>query len=487
VAIPRTFLKNTLYLTSGSSFATLLGIVSLPIVTRLFGPEAYGVFAMFSAMVAIVSVMACMRYELSILLPDTDAEAATQCLLSILFAALVSLMLFILIVAFGDWLIALLELHRIGPYLYLIPVYVLFHGLFLAASGWKTRQKRFGQLAMVRVGNQSVTTFGSLSAGFSGATTAGALIWSLLAGKLVSTAVLVAQVWRASGRLIVSRFEVRTLTDGMLRYKKFPLLGSWSVLLSVSAWQLPVVLFGFFFSPMVAGLYALGFRILQLPMNLIGNSIGQVFFQAAAEAEKQDSLDELVVSLLDQVLKAILIPVLFLSVLGEDFYTIVFGKEWSQAGVYAQILCAWAFFWFLSAPFVSLFAVLERQGLQLGWNIVNATVRLGVICLGGFLQDIIFTVTLLSLSGAIIYGYKVLIILRLAQVKFARFWGLLRDRLTQCSIAFFAVLSIVWACDGAVVRLGFSAVILCVHFALIYREQLVDAKKYVEKRLASRH
>jgi O-antigen/teichoic acid export membrane protein len=56
---------------------------------------------------------------------------------------------------------------------------------------------------------------------------------------------------------------------GIKRYRKFPLLDSWSSLLNAISWQLPTFILSAFFSAKVVGYYALGMNVLQLPMLLV--------------------------------------------------------------------------------------------------------------------------------------------------------------------------------------------------------------------------
>jgi len=70
------FSGNILKLMSGTVLAQALGILAMPVVTRLFAPEAFGVLAIFASMTGIVGVIVCLRYELAIMLPDSNEEAA---------------------------------------------------------------------------------------------------------------------------------------------------------------------------------------------------------------------------------------------------------------------------------------------------------------------------------------------------------------------------------------------------------------------------
>ena len=80
------FASDILKLVSGTAFAQIITILASPILTRLYSPEAFGFLAIFISITSIVGVIACMRYELAIMLPKSDEKAANLlalCLLSV--------------------------------------------------------------------------------------------------------------------------------------------------------------------------------------------------------------------------------------------------------------------------------------------------------------------------------------------------------------------------------------------------------------------
>ena len=60
---------------TGTVLAQALGILAMPIITRLFAPDVFGLAAVFSSITAIIGVVACLRYEIAIMLPENHAEA----------------------------------------------------------------------------------------------------------------------------------------------------------------------------------------------------------------------------------------------------------------------------------------------------------------------------------------------------------------------------------------------------------------------------
>ena len=66
------------------------------------------------------------------------------------------------------------------------------------------------------------------------------------------------------------------------RYRRFPLLTTWSNLFTIGSLQLPSILFSAGFGAAAAGLYALSYKMLVLPTMLVAQAVGQVFLARAA-------------------------------------------------------------------------------------------------------------------------------------------------------------------------------------------------------------
>ena len=70
-----TYARNVITLMTGTAFAQALPIAVSPILTRLYTPAEFGVFAMYMAIASILGVLVTGRYELAILIPKQDRDA----------------------------------------------------------------------------------------------------------------------------------------------------------------------------------------------------------------------------------------------------------------------------------------------------------------------------------------------------------------------------------------------------------------------------
>lgn len=410
------FLGDVTRLVSGTIASQMLGVLATPLLARMYAPEAFGTAALFVSVTGILGVIACMRYELAIMLPEDDREAANLLGVSLVSTLFISV-LTIVPIWFGRNAIARwLNSPELSLYLLLLPVAILISGCFLALNYWNSRTKHFGRLSISRVLNQATTYSTMLFAGYAGYATGGAQIITNLTGNLVATIVLGIQILRDDWRFLVHSIRWREMYQGAKHQRKFPLYSTWSALLNTASWQLPAFLLGMFFSATEVGYYALGFRILQMPMSLIGRSIAQVFFQRAAEAKGGSNLASLVHGLFYQLVTIGIFPIFTLTIIGKDLYILVFGPDWAEAGIYTQILSVWAFFWFISSPLSTLFSLLERQELDLKFNTVIFISRFASLAVGGYLADPRLAVFLFSVTGIGAYGYLNLAIMRYSGV-----------------------------------------------------------------------
>lgn len=410
------FAKNVGKLMTGTVFAQLLTVISQPILSRVFSPESYGTTAVFISISGIINMIACLRYELAIVLPKSDSEAANIFGLSFLSATAVSLVTFLVMLVAGAPIAGLLNAPNLRPFTLLIPVSVFFSGTYYALNYWNTRTKHFGRLSISRMITSSSMIAFQMGLGYSGHATAGVQISATIIGQALASMVLGIQILRDHMKFFVNQIKLRIIKQAAIRYKKFPLYNTWSTLMNTVSWQMPSLLLSTFFTPEIVGYYFLGYRTIRVPMNIIGQAIGQVFFQRAAERKSTGEVAETVLVTYTHLVKIGLFPFLLLSIAGKDIFCVVFGSRWVEAGVYTQILSIWSFFWFISSPLSQLFNILEKQELNLFINIAIFSSRLLSLLIGGWLRNARLAIALFAATGVLVYGYMSFAIMKQAGV-----------------------------------------------------------------------
>ena len=250
---------DTLKIVSGTLFTQLIGFAATPLLTRLFAPNDFGISVLYSSIISTLAVIACLRYELSIMIPDNDEEAVNMLGVSIITSILISLVSIPILFLWQKPLLNWLNASELQPYIWLIPLMTLISGIFNALHYWNTRTKRFGRLSIARIVQSFVNTSSSLGAGYAGYASGGTLISADVFSQAFSVIVLGAQIWRDDSKLFINSIKWKDMIAGGKRYRKFPIYGTLAAFLNTFSWQLPVFLLSNFFSSTIVGYYSLGF------------------------------------------------------------------------------------------------------------------------------------------------------------------------------------------------------------------------------------
>jgi len=408
-------LGPVLTLLTGTVAAQAAVYLARPVLTRVFAPEAFGLFAFYLAAVAVLATAATGKYEDAIPLPERPRAAAGAAALALALSGGVAL-LALLAVPFREPLAAALGHPEAAPYVALVPLGVWVTAWGRTAELWLTRVARFGPISFSRGVQGGVTVPVQIGAGVAGLGALG-LVGGHLAGRAVATAALAVAVLRG-GRLR------QRIGDGLLgeaghaarRYRRFALFGMPSGTLNAFSMQLPAFLLLAWFSPEAAGLYAVAYGTLAIPMQLVGGSVAQVFFARAAVARREGTLATLTGSVFARLCALGAFPMAALAVAGPEVFALVFGEAWREAGTYAQWLAPWLFLVFVSSPLSTLLDVLERQPLELGFNVVLLAGRVAALAAGAAAGDARLAVILFAAVSAVGYGALAVGLLGLARV-----------------------------------------------------------------------
>lgn len=335
--LPRSeFSRNVVKLMTGTTIAQAIPMAISPILTRLYTPRDFGVFALFVSVTSIFSAIANGRYELAIMLPQEDEDALNIAALSLFIATCLSFCLLLAVVFGNDVIANLLGSDDIGPWLYLAPLTVLFAGFFNVLNYYSSRQKRFGDIARAAVVKAVVLATVQLGFGIFKAGAGGLVAGQVTASMAANLRLLERSLRGRSLRHLINRSSIRR---NARRYLDFPKFSLPAVFANALSNNIGSILISRFYSVATLGQYALVQRILGIPAALVGNSIGQVFYQQAAEeirmsGSARKSFQATLIKLIVIAMPVFLIAYLLV----EDAFALVFGEPWREAGLFAQIL-----------------------------------------------------------------------------------------------------------------------------------------------------
>jgi len=391
-------MRNVLKLFSSTVAANAVRAVALLFITRIYTRADIGDFQTFFSIVIVLGMVASLKYEMAIVLPDKDEDADNLVIISF-----VTLLLFTCLVAVGfflfrDAILGWLNAAALSNYVGLLIVGVFLTGLLQICRFLLIRYKRFNDLAFNKlyqsIFQQSVTiVWGLLTPSFLG------LFFGYIIGALVP-------VWQVLRRKLFSfsRMSVIKFRQLIKQYKKFPLINTGSVFLNNFSLELPVFMFAAFFDPAAVGIYAIANQALVMPVSLVGTSVQQVYYQAASEANN-DHPGKILPVYLQTIKKLALLGGLMIgaiALLAPYLAGIIFGEAFADAGIYMAILAPAMFFRFLSSPVGATYSVINRQEVQV--VLVAFSVMLRFIAMYLYRDHIIDMLWALSLSTAIFYA-----------------------------------------------------------------------------------
>lgn len=399
------FGRQVTLLAGGTTLGRSVVILAAPLLTRLYSPSDFGLLVVYTALLGILGSIVCLRYEVAIPLPVSDRSAANLLVLCLLVALVTTLVIGLPVLLAPAWLADLLGVPALAPHLWLVPAGLLGIGAYQAFSYWSIRKQDVRRLAGTRIvqGVGQVALQIGWGLGIGGAF--GLLLGGAF-GQMAGSGGLAAAAWRRD-RSALRAVGRRGLGRALRRYRRFPLLATWSALLNAMARQLPAILLAILFGAGVAGLYALGQRVVRAPMQLVGSAVAQVYMGAAARQARQDpaGLRRLVGRITLRMLLLGSLPIGAVALGGPWLFELIFGSAWGDAGRYVQLLAPAFLAQFAIAPLLQTFAVLERQDLHLVWNVAQLVALGGVFWLGWSLGlDSFSLLALTSASMVISYG-----------------------------------------------------------------------------------
>lgn len=365
------FYRNIAVVAGGNVTARLIGIISAPIITRLYLPDDYGIYSIFTSIFGIAGSLATLRYAVTI--PIAESEKLSNNVLKLCFfiTSSLSLLWVICIALFGDFFAGKLNAPQIKPYLWFIPIVFFCTGIYEALNNWALREKRFNLITRTKIRQSTSSATVKIGLGAFGISPLG-----LFVGQIANSAAGIGTLFSKLIRIkpsFFNHFSWNGIKLAAKRYKKFPLVQSWSQLLLALGTQLPVLLLGSFYGTKVAGIFGLANSMIHLPMDLIGQSVAQVYYAEISKYGKNNpqQIYRLSVSITKKLLWIGLIPLGIIILLGPWLFQIIFGPEWHEAGIYARFLILYVMAAFISTPLGSVFNVFEKQSYQLILNIIR--------------------------------------------------------------------------------------------------------------------
>ncbi|TQE87715.1 lipopolysaccharide biosynthesis protein [Ureibacillus terrenus] len=405
------FAKGVTLIAGGTASAQLLNTLLSPIITRLYTPEEYGVFTVYSSILGMLMIIGSLRYEWGIPIADNDAKAINLLVLSILILLAFVGVITTVLTFWPDFFLGFLLEDSILNYKYFIPLGIFFGGLYGIFLQWTIRIKNYKSISKTKINQSIVQNFSKISMGLFNFGPIGLIIGGVI-GQSAGISTLAAPLIKDRKNILKSINKMEVMYC-LKKYIKFPVFSAPSQLLNAAGLQLPVLFLASIYGTGVSGHYALANTIVNLPMMLIGSAIADVFYGEAATSGRSNPkrLKDLCKKIFRKLFIIGLIPLLILILLGPLLFSIFFGQNWYEAGVYSRILAFLVFTRFIFTPFGRIFSVFQRQKSEFILDFFRVILVLLVFWIANYYSfNSYYTISLYVLAMSVIYFLTFLIV-----------------------------------------------------------------------------
>ena len=404
------YFKNVLTIMTGTSVAQAIPIIISPILTRIYTPEDFGLFALYMSLYSVLGVVATGRYELAIILPRRGEEAYQLAVIAATISCLISAILLVLVALFQDQIASLVNNESIAGWLYLIPLSVLVSGLYQVFNYWFNRNGLYRSIAINRVLQTFSTAAGQLSISFVFQSI------GLIIGQLIGQSISLVSYIRKFLKQDYGNhtFDLVLAKKLLYRHSQFPKIDVPTAFMNVAASQAPNFLLASLFSANSAGFFYLTQRVLQAPITLIAGSFLDVFKQRASEDYKRDGHCRDIFKKTFVMLFLLSVPtstILYFWI--KDIFILVFGPEWEDAGEYAKILIPALSLRFMANPLSFVIYIAEKQRINLVGMLVLMLLILTSLLVPSTALGAVYGI---SFSYCFVYFFYLIISARFAKV-----------------------------------------------------------------------
>jgi teichuronic acid exporter len=389
---------------SGSAIAQVIGVLSMPILTRLYTPAQFGVLNIFVTVVSFLTIIVSWRFEYFIVLPKKDASGIKMFKFILFYGLIAVSALTIAAYFFGDQIAKLLSFEDLSTWMIFIPITALFISLSVAIQQLVQRSQKYLQTGLSEVVNK-VGYFSFALVGYY----AFAGTFGLMLATAFGLALKISWLAFSDRKLLVpkEKHDEESIYQVLNDYKKASFSFSLAGILQIVAGYVPIFIISKYYGSATLGQWALVTSTLYLPTSVIGTAIGQVYFQRAAKLFSEGEKIRYIWLSTVKTLTLIAIPTFSaIALLSPWGFPILFGAEWKDAGSYASVFSIAAAASFVSSPLDRTCLIVNVWQYPFIWNTIRMIggVLTGLLCIhyemlfSTFLKIQIFQVTVLYLA-----------------------------------------------------------------------------------------
>lgn len=397
--------------------ATALGqgalVLAAPVLARLYDPDAFGLLAVYAALLSVLIAASSFRFDLAIPLASDAVEALHLLALCVGLALVTSLAVGVVVLLWGGQLAEALGAAPLAPFLWLLPIALFVASASQALASWAVYKRSFPALGRMRAMQGISQAIGQTALGLAHVGAVGLIVGDV-AGRFVGVEQFLRPL-RATLRS--TRVSARAVGRYARQQWEFARVMTAASLLNALSLQVPFLLIPAMFDLRSSGQYFLAYRVLVLPASLVAAAVSQVFFgEASARGSDDRRLHDLAHNAAVSLLVFSIPTYAIVAAVGPALISTVFGPQWDLAGLYAQLMAPSLILWSVANPISSLLLVGRRERESLAFTAAELALKAGSLGLGALVHSLTVGIVVLSIVSVLINIAALWRFLRVASV-----------------------------------------------------------------------
>ena len=385
-------MKNVAKISSGTMAGQAISFITLPVIARIYGAEVMGIWTLINSIATIVNSFSDLGLTNALMLEEDDEKMLR------LYNVVTTIVMGISIASgFVAFIYYSIVPNDMG-------INSLFVGILLAiliftlqqtqiCYTWLNRQGKYGILMKNPVINNTVIAIVAIAFGLLGAKTYGYYIATIL-GQIIT---LLHMKRFLPIKMFTTKIEdyqhvLRNRTE-FIKYQM-----PTNVISQVKN-QLPVLLIEGLFGKEILGYYSVSVKVLNIPINLLANALGRIFFQTISDMKRKgEEIGEFAYRNITKAMKVAIVPMIFLVAFGDVFIIILYGETYEMAGTMLQIVSFQNFFTFLMMSSQGITVTLNKQKYaMISWIVQSLGYIMGLGVGAYIFHDIFIGLILMSI------------------------------------------------------------------------------------------
>ncbi len=380
-------LKNVSKITSGTMLGQIISFIVVPIYTRLYGPSIMGTWTLFSSIANIIVTFSDMGLKNAIMV-EKDEDTTVE-LYTVITTLTVAISTICSAFVFGFYSIFPEE---DGLPAWLIALFVFVLAITLQQTQtcytWLNKKSEYSILMKNPIVNNLSAAIIIIGLGLIGQLKYGFYIGTM-AGQIIT---LIHMRIRLPKKFLT--FKIDSYKKVFSNQKQFIIYQLPANVMAQIKEQLPTFLIKGFYGSEMLGYYSISMKYLRMPITLLAQSIGRVYYQTTAkmrrEGQSYHAIGEYSLKNITRAMKAAYIPMIGIIALGDLACVILFGADYAVAGNIMRIVAFNSFFLFIATATNGLAIVIDKQSYILWCAIIQLVGYLGGISYGYYMFDNIY-------------------------------------------------------------------------------------------------